>query len=77
LTYIDACVLEPAYGLVKQEVETAAAIAVMDGFYLACSNSSASQAIISWGRQTETANPTQTNIQKENLSYLIRSTTQV
>jgi len=41
----------------------------MDGFYLGCCNSSASQAIISWGRQRETPNPTQTNIQKENLSY--------
>ena len=55
----------------------AAAISVMDGFDQGCCNISASQAIISWGRQTETANPTQTNIQKENLSYLIRSTTQV
>jgi len=46
----------------------------MDGFSLGCCNSSASQAIISWGRQTETANPTQTNIQKENLSYLLKVT---
>ncbi|MBD1829763.1 hypothetical protein NDI47_10785 [Microcoleus vaginatus GB1-A2] len=75
-TYINACGLESAYGLVKQGVETATAIVLMDGFYLGCCNSSASQAIISWGRQTETANPTQTNIQKENLSYLIRSVTQ-
>jgi hypothetical protein len=35
----------------------------MDGFYLGC-NSSASQASISWGRQSETASQTEANIQK-------------
>jgi hypothetical protein len=37
----------------------------MDGFDQGCCNSSASQAIISWGRQTETANPTQITPKKK------------